>query len=91
MAKFRVKTQTLLDEQGVWGAWMFVLSPLVQIAAWRWIGDPTLATTIIIASGAAFLLGFVLLLTGREQHSIIEDATTDQVANQSFRLGERPE
>ncbi|RWD94516.1 hypothetical protein [Mesorhizobium sp.] len=90
MAKFRVKTQTFLDEQGVWGAWMFVLSPLVQIAAWRWISDLALATTIVIASGAAFLLGFVLLLTGREQHSIVEEVTVDP-ANQSFRLGERPE
>ncbi|TPI13873.1 hypothetical protein [Mesorhizobium sp. B4-1-1] len=92
MARFLVKTQTLLDAQGVKGAWMFVLSPLVQVAAWRWVRDPTLAMIIIILCGATFLFGFVLLLTGREQHSVVEDDTI-YPANQAapFRLGERPE
>jgi hypothetical protein len=85
-----VKTQTVLDAQGIKGAWMFVLSPMVQVAAWRWIREPTVANIIIIAGGAAFLLGFVLLLTGREQHSVVEDETV-YPDNQAFRLGERPE
>lgn len=73
MSKYQVKTRTFLDGQGSKGAWMFVLSPLIQWAAWRWITNPAVSTIILLAAGAAFLLGFVLLLVGREQHSTIEE------------------
>ncbi|RUW19298.1 hypothetical protein [Mesorhizobium sp. M1E.F.Ca.ET.041.01.1.1] len=72
-----MKTQTFLDAQGVKGAWMFVLAPLVQLAAWRWIPNPVVSDIVMLASGAAFLFGFVLLLTGREQHSTVDEVKSE--------------
>ncbi|MER8371815.1 hypothetical protein [Mesorhizobium sp. M1406] len=52
---------------------MFVLAPLIQLASWRWIPNPAISNIVMIVRGAAFLFGFVLLLTGRDQHSTVDD------------------
>ncbi|PBB64238.1 hypothetical protein CK228_34090 [Mesorhizobium sp. WSM4312] len=73
-AKYSVTT-TKLNGDGVHGAWLFIGSPIVQMAAWLWYDhEPIFWTLALIAlTGITFLCGFVLLLIGRDYYTLVDE------------------
>ena len=72
--KYTVTTRTRLNADGVYGTWMFVLSPAIQLLAWLWLEPGIIRLIVVILAGMAFLGGFVFLLIGRTQTSRIDEA-----------------
>lgn len=71
--KFQVTTTTALTSDGLFGAWMFILAPVVQYLGWLWFSWGLFKALFMATTGLAFLIGFVLLLTGRVQHSKVDE------------------
>lgn len=87
--KYRVTTTSRLNADGVYGAWMLVISPLLQALAWVWYFSVPewWALALIGITGVTFLGGFVLILVGREYDSVVDE--TSAPVDPKWRLGER--
>jgi hypothetical protein len=72
--KYRVRTKSRLNADGVWGAWLLTLSPLMQALGWKWyLAVPEWwALAFIAITTVAFFGGFVLLMIGRDYDSIVD-------------------
>lgn len=73
--KYRVTTRSRLNGDGVYGAWMLVISLLLQALGWAWYFTVPewWALGLIAITGVTFLGGFVLLLVGRDFDSIVDE------------------
>lgn len=73
--RYRVTTKSRLNGDGVWGAWMVVLSPLLQALGWKWyLAVPEWwALAFIAVTMVAFFGGIVMLAVGRDYDSIIDE------------------
>ena len=75
--RYNVRTKSRLNGDGVWGAWLLILSPLGQALGWFWyVREPTFwALALAAVATMAFLSGFVLLMIGRDYDSIVDERT----------------
>jgi hypothetical protein len=67
-------TTTKLNGDGIHGAWQFIGSPIVQMAAWLWYSHQKFfgRLALIELTGITFLCGFVLLLIGRDYYTLVD-------------------
>ncbi|MDF3214830.1 hypothetical protein EN962_02545 [Mesorhizobium sp. M7A.F.Ca.CA.001.09.2.1] len=87
--KYRVTTRSRLNTDGVYGAWMLVISPLLQALGWAWYFSVPewWALGLIAITSVTFFGGFVLVLIGREYDSVVDE--TSAPVDPKFQLGER--
>lgn len=73
--RYRVTTRSRLNQDGVFGAWMLIVSPLLQASGWRWyLAVPEWrALGLIAITSVTFLGGFVLLMIGRDYDSTVDE------------------
>lgn len=74
--RYKVYTRPRLNGDGVWGAWLVVVSPILNVLSWKWyFAVPEWwAVAALVITGATFFAGFVMLMIGRDY-----DSTIDQV------------
>lgn len=73
--RYKVTTRSRLTTDGIWGAWMVVLSPLLQALSWKWyLAVPEWwALASIAITNLTFFGGCVLLLIGRDYDSVVDE------------------
>jgi hypothetical protein len=75
VTRYQIYTRSHLNADGVHGAWLFMLSPILNGLAWWWyFREPDMWPLIaIVATAIAFLGGFILLLVGRDYDSKVDE------------------
>ncbi|ESY72319.1 hypothetical protein X740_33430 [Mesorhizobium sp. LNHC221B00] len=73
--RYRVTTRSRLNGDGLCGAWMLVVSPILQALGWKWyFAVPEWwALAFIAITAATFFGGFVLLMIGRDYDSVVDE------------------
>jgi hypothetical protein len=73
--RYQIYSRPRLDADGVHGAWLFMLSPILNGLSWWWyFGQPGMWPLIaIVGTAIAFLGGFILLLIGRDYDSKVDE------------------
>ena len=76
--RYTVTTKSRLNGDGIWGAWMLVVSPVLQGLGWKWyLAVPEWwALAFIAITATTFFSGIVMLAVGRDYTSIV-DQTSD--------------
>ncbi|MER9171557.1 hypothetical protein NKI12_30380 [Mesorhizobium australicum] len=73
--RYRATTTIRLNTDGIWGAWMLIVSQLVQAISWYYyFAKPDYGWLGLIAlTSVTVPCGFVLLLIGRDYDSIVDE------------------
>lgn len=75
--RYRVTTKSRLNSDGVWGAWLIVISPILHALCWRWyFAVPEWwAVAGLAITAVTFFGGGVMLAIGRDYDSIVDEQT----------------